>query len=124
MSPSLPWVKRVLYWTPRVLCTLFAGFVSLFALDVFAEHRGAADTAAALMIHLVPTFIVVAVLVIAWRSEGLGGLLFVALGVWYVSECWGRFPRGTLAVIGGPPMFIGLLFLLDWAYRARFGYRD
>ena len=69
-------------------------------------------------------YIVVAVLVIAWRSEGLGGLLFVALGVWYVSECWGRFPRGTLAVIGGPPMFIGLLFLLDCAYRARFGYRD
>ena len=32
--------KRLLFWTPRILCLLFAGFISLFALDVF-EGQGA-----------------------------------------------------------------------------------
>ena len=30
-------VKRLLFWTPRILCIAFAFFVSLLALDVFGE---------------------------------------------------------------------------------------
>ena len=33
-------VKPVLFWTPRILCILFAIFISLFALDVFGEGYG------------------------------------------------------------------------------------
>jgi hypothetical protein len=31
-------VKRLLFWAPRILCILFAAFVSLFALDVFDQR--------------------------------------------------------------------------------------
>ena len=56
-------VKRVLFWTPRILCILFAIFLSLFALDVFGEGLGFWKTILALLIHLVPVYIVVIVLV-------------------------------------------------------------
>ena len=66
--------KRVLFWTPRVLCIAFTAFLSLFALDVFSEGSGFWGTAAALAIHLIPTAIMVVVLVLAWRWEWIGAL--------------------------------------------------
>src|SRR5262249_53398337 len=66
--------KRLLFWTPRVLCLLFAAFISLFALDVFGESRGFWQTALALAMHLIPTFILLAVLALSWRWEWIGGL--------------------------------------------------
>ena len=47
-------MKRVLFWTPRVLCILFAMFLSLFALDVFSEGYGLWQTIGALLIPLGP----------------------------------------------------------------------
>src|ERR1035441_3495384 len=47
--------KRFLFWTPRIICILFACFVSIFALDVFQENHGFWNTLLALLIHLIPT---------------------------------------------------------------------
>ena len=76
--------RRLLFWTPRVLCLLFALFISLFALDVFGEGYGFWETLWALLMHLVPTIAVLIVLAIAWRWEWVGGILFIALGVFYI----------------------------------------
>jgi hypothetical protein len=109
--------KRLLFWTPRVLCILFAGFVSLFALDVFGEGYGFWETILALLIHLVPTYVVLILLAIAWRWEWVGAILFGALGVWYILMTRGRFPWTTYLMMSGPLFLIGVLFLLNWVYR-------
>ena len=111
-------VKRVLFWTPRVLCILFAMFLSLFALDVFSEGYGFWETIVALLLHLVPTFIVVIALVIAWRWEWIGAILFIALALFYLVWTWGRFPWITYLTISGPLFLVGALFLINWVYRA------
>src|SRR3972149_926886 len=113
-------LKRLLYWTPRVLCMLFAAFISIFAADVFGEGRGFWQTALALLMHLIPTFLIVAILVVSWRREWIGGILFIALGVLYIVWAWNR-PFGiwsTFLMIAGPPVLTGALFLLNWRYRA------
>ena len=112
-------VKRVLFWTPRVLCILFALLLSLFALDVFGEGYGFWQTIGALLLHLVPVYIVVIVLVIAWRWEWVGAIVFTALAVFYVVWMWGRFPLDTYLSISGPLVLIGVLFLFNWIYRAQ-----
>lgn len=114
-------VERGLYWTPRVLGILFAAFVSIFALDVFGEGYGFWGTILALVMHLIPTLLVLTVLVIAWRWERVGGILLIALGVFYVIESWTRthIHWSSYLVISGPLFLIGGLFLTDWAYRAR-----
>jgi hypothetical protein len=112
-------VKRVLFWTPRVLGILFAIFVSVFALDVFGEGYGLGQTIGALLLHLVPTYIVVIALVIAWRWEWVGAVLFSALAVFYVVWTWGRFPLVTYLAMSGPLILIGVLFLFNWIYRAQ-----
>lgn len=67
--------------------------------------------------HLIPSFIVVIALVVAWRWEWVGAVLFFGLAVFYVVMAWGRFPFGTYLAISGPLGLIGVLFLLNWRYR-------
>ena len=78
-------VERILFWSPRGLGILIAVFVSLFALDVFAEGYSLWETIGALLMHLIPTFVILVVLGIAWRWEWIGGFLFVVLGVLYIT---------------------------------------
>jgi hypothetical protein len=110
-------MKRILFWTPRILCILFAMFLSLFALDVFGEDQGFWETTLALLIHLIPVYIVVIVLVVAWRWEWVGAVVFNGLALLYVIWFWGRFHWCAYVGISGPMIVVGVLFLLNWIYR-------
>jgi hypothetical protein len=111
--------RRALFWAPRGLGILFAIFISLFALDAFGGERSAIEILTALAIHLVPTALVVVALVIAWRWEGIGALLFLGLALLYLATMWGRLPMASSYVlIAGPLTLIGVLFLLGRTARA------
>jgi hypothetical protein len=112
---------RALHWAPRILGILFAVFISLFALDVFAEDYSFWETTAAFIIHLIPTALVVVALVIAWRWEWVGAVLFVALGTWYIIMTRGKFDWLTYLLIPGPLFLIGALFLVSWFSRRELG---
>ena len=114
MDPSL---KRLLFWTPRVICILFTMFLSIFALDVFDGNYSFLETILAFLIHLIPNFIMIIVLVISWRWEWVGAVLFTSFGVWYIATSWGRFPLSVYVTIAGPLFLLGVLFLFNWIYR-------
>ncbi|MBN1478994.1 hypothetical protein EH223_14975 [candidate division KSB1 bacterium] len=111
--------RRILFWMPRVLTILFAIFLSLFALDVFEEGVGLREALAGFFIHLIPTYIVILFLVLAWRWEWIGALAYLALGVFYIMMTKAKFPLVTYLLISGPLFLICLLFLLDWLYRKK-----
>lgn len=107
-------LKRILTWTPHVLGILFALFISLFALDVFGMGYTFWETLWALLMHLVPTFLVLAALAVAWRWAWLGGILFLALGVGYLVLMGGQVDWIAVLLIAGPLWLVGLLFLASW----------
>jgi hypothetical protein len=111
-------VRRLLLWSPRILGILFAGFVSLFALDVFGEGYSFGEAMVALLIHLIPTYMIIIALAIAWRWDWLGGFLFVGLGLLYIILFQGRVGSMAYLIISGPPILVGLLFLVGWRYRS------
>ena len=111
--------KQVLYWTPRILGILFALFISLFALDVFGEGYGFWESVGAFLIHLVPTFVILIALFVAWRREWIGAILFVGLGMFYLVVFRGDFDWITFLIIAGPLFLIGALFFVNWLYRAQ-----
>jgi glucose-6-phosphate-specific signal transduction histidine kinase len=113
-----PLTRRVLYWTPRILGLVFAGFISLFALDVFDENQGLGPTLVAFLMHMIPTAMVLLVLGLAWRWEWVGGVVFIVLGCLYIATAWGRFHWSAYAVISGPLFLLGALFLANWIERA------
>jgi len=110
--------KRILFWSPRLLGILFAVFISLFALDVFDEAHGFWQTAAALGMHLIPTFALVIVLIVSWRWEWVGAAAFTALAVLYLAWAPARLPWAARMMIAGPLILLAGLFLANWVRRA------
>lgn len=72
-----------LHWAPRVLCILAILFVSMFALDSFDPKLTIWQQIGGFLIHLVPTYILAILLIVAWKWELIGGIVFalIALGL-------------------------------------------
>src|SRR5690242_7034637 len=76
--------QTILFWLPRGLGLLFAGFLGLFALDVFGAGYGFWETAVALLMHLIPTIVLLIVLGLSWRWPWIGAIGFMGFAIWYV----------------------------------------
>ncbi len=115
MSPR---ARAFVLWAPRMLAVVFAGFLAVFALDVFGMPGGFFQKLEALILHLVPSLLVLLALLLSWRFTWVGGVLFPLLAAAYLRLAWGRFPWSVYALIAGPLVLIGLLFWVSWAVRA------
>ena len=114
--------RRTLFWAPRALSIGFIVFLSLFALDVFDEGYGFWKTLLALAMHLIPNFVLIAVLVLAWRWEWIGAALYAAAGILYVIWACARalspaIKLNWILTIAGPAFVIAGLFLVNWWKR-------
>lgn len=112
-------LKQILYWAPRVLGILFALFVSIFALDVFGVGYGFWETVIALFMHLIPVFLLLIGLAIAWRWEWVGAVVFLGFSLWYLVTFGGQFLWSVYLLMVGPPLVIGMLFLFNWLYKPK-----
>jgi hypothetical protein len=56
-------------------------FVSLFASDAFASGLTIWQQLGGFLIHLIPSFILLAFLIVAWKWEFIGGIIFVVIGL-------------------------------------------
>lgn len=119
MSARFRLASSVLFWAPRILTLLFAVFLAMLALDVFEQPLGLRSTLAALLLHLIPTVVVLAFLAAAWRRPWVGAAVYLALGVLFLVATGGRAPWPTYAAITGTLSLIGALFLIDWLHRPR-----
>lgn len=105
----------LLRWAPRALAIAFTLFISLFALDAFEGHAGFQEKAIALFMHLIPTFVCVLTIVLAWRREWVGTVLFGALAVYYGITAWGHV--SWVLLIAGPLLVVAVLYAFAWAGR-------
>jgi len=112
--------KCTLFWAPRAMSILFIAFISMFALDVFAENVGFWKTLLALTIHLIPSLVLIAALALAWRWEWIGAVIYAAAGTLYVITILPRrLPPPSIkllwiATVALPAFVIGVLFLVNW----------
>jgi hypothetical protein len=114
--------NRALFWTLRALAIVFIAFLSMFALDVFGEGRNYLGTFLALIVHLIPMFILAAGLILAWRWEWIGTVLYGAGGTAYVFFALPRpWPPSMklvcILMISGPAFAVAALFLANLLKR-------
>ena len=106
---------RILLWLPRILGIAVALFLGVFALDAFSGQR-LAEAVPDFAKHLLPALIVLGVVAVAWRYPAFGGVAFIGFALFYAISVrrldW-------IAVIAGPLLTVGLLFL--WNAVARPG---
>ncbi len=111
--------NKFIYWAPRILSIFFICFITLFSFDVFGNDYGFWGTLVAFLMHNIPTFILIAILIISWKYEIVGGIAFLLAGMldifmtlmrnsfeWYMVS-WSL-------IIAGPAFLIGILFLVSW----------
>jgi len=58
---------KILFWLPRILCIIAILFISLFALDAFQPDLTIWQQLEAFLMHLIPSFILLILLLIAWK---------------------------------------------------------
>jgi hypothetical protein len=106
-------ISRVLVWTPRILVILFAAFISVFALDVFGEKRPFFEKILGFLIHLIPTFLIILSVIIAWRFKLIGGVLFAIVGIVFTLFFKTYTNIGRFAMLSLPLFLIGALFIIS-----------
>lgn len=72
---------KIIHWTPRILCVIAILFISLFALDAFGHGSSFWKELGDFIIHLIPSFILTIFLIIAWKWELIGGIVFLIIGL-------------------------------------------
>jgi len=119
---------KILYWTPRILCILAILFISMFALDSFEPGHTFWHQIGAFLIHLIPSFILAAMLVVAWKWELVGGIIFIAIGIGFTPFIYMHnyqmnqsvgMSIGIIATITVPFILVGVLFILSHFMRRK-----
>lgn len=112
----------VFHWLPRIICILAILFVSVFALDSFAPGLTIWQQLGAFFINLIPSFVLIAFLIVAWKWELIGGIIFLAAGLVLSPFIFNmNFNRthsigislGIIAMITLPFVIVGILFLIS-----------
>lgn len=115
--------QKILRWTPRVLCIVAILFISMFAFDSFSHERTFFQNLGSLLMHLLPTFILIAFLVVAWNWELTGGILIALTGLAATPFIYNlNFQRtqsvstslGVILMITLPLIIIGALFIISY----------
>ena len=114
---------KVLHWLPRILCILAILFISMFSLDAFAPGLTLWQQLGGFLIHNIPSFVLLAVLIVAWKWEKVGGIILTILGlalcifVFILNYKRNHFPVATsllnTLIIAIPFVLAGILFILS-----------
>jgi len=113
---------KTFFWAPRILGILAICFISMFALDAFQPGMTIWEQLRVFLMHLIPTFILLAIFLLAWKKELIGGIIFVAIGLVltpliYIhnynmnGSVW--MSLGVILLITFPFILIGILFIID-----------
>lgn len=98
----------------------YAGFLSIFALDVFEGDKGFLSILIELMIHLTPTFLLILIVFLSWKREWIAGIsnfLLAAYWIWWAQSR--SFPWLNYLTIVGPLLLTGILFWICWFDRRK-----
>ena len=94
----------------RVLGVLAILFISSFALDVFVPGRPLPQALLGFLIHLIPSYVLTAFLIVAWRLPLVGGILFLVVST-VPFMMLDRNPLWVNALLAGPFVLTGALFV-------------
>lgn len=112
-------LAKLLYWSPRIAGIVIIFFVSLFALDVFAEGYSISEMLVGFFIHMLPSFALMIVLALAWRREWIGFVAFTGAAVFFLLLVLQNDPLeglGTTLLFSAPLFVIALLFGVNWRW--------
>ena len=119
---------KIIHWTPRILCIIAILFISLFAADAFGHGGGFWKELGDFIIHLIPSFILLVFLIIAWKWELIGGIVLTVIGlvmtpiVYSHNFAMNQNVGMSLVVIASitfPFIVVGVLFIISYYMKKK-----
>jgi len=119
---------KIYHSLPRIIGILAILFISLFALDAFQPGLTVWQQIGAFLLHLIPSFILTILLIIAWKWEYIGGIIFVIIGlglspvVFIHNYNMNHTVWLSLVIISSitlPFAVVGLLFIVNHYHRKK-----
>jgi hypothetical protein len=93
-------------------------FLAMFSLDVISPELTLKQIIIGLFMHNIPVLLLLLVLIISWKYEMVGGVVFLLAGLLYIIMMAIRLSWHTVLpwslLIAGPAFFIGILFMINW----------
>jgi hypothetical protein len=123
-------INKFIFWTPRILAILFILFLAMFSLDIFDGNYGFWGTIVGLFMHNIPSMLLLIVLIISWKHELVGAIVFILAGILYIARLlmtilmnpppqW--YMLSWSLTIAGPAFLVGILFLIGWRQKKKLG---
>ncbi len=112
-------INKFVYWTPRILGIIFILFLMMFSLDIFESGLTVWQIAIGLFMHNIPALILLIILIISWKHEIVGGIVFNIAGLLYIfmlamNPNFEWYMISYSIFISGPAFLVGILFMINW----------
>jgi hypothetical protein len=112
-----PRLAKIIHWAPRVAAILIIFFVGLFSLDVFAMQASPLELLGGILMHNIPSIVMIILLIFAWKRPEVGFVAFLAAAVIFTFF----FLRGidslpNLLLFVFPVLLVAFLFYADWKW--------
>jgi cell division protein FtsW (lipid II flippase) len=113
---------RVLHWLPRIICIMGILFISMFSIDALNSELTIWQQIRSLSMHLIPSFVLILLLLLSWKRELIGGIIFMIIGLGFSpiifihnfkmnQSIW--MSLGVISVITIPFAIVGVLFIVS-----------
>ena len=119
---------KLLHWIPRIICILAILFISLFAADAFEPGLTIWQQLGDFFFHLIPSFVLLGFLLLAWKRELIGGIIFTVIGIAFSPFVFMMnyhrnhsiaISLGIILLITVPFIVVGILFIVSHHFKKR-----
>jgi hypothetical protein len=119
---------KIAHWLPRILCILAILFIGMFSLDAFDPKLTLGQQLLGFLMHNIPTLILIAVLIISWKWEFIGGIIFLAIGIIFTPFIFIHnyqmnhsvgISLGIVMLITFPFIVVGCLFIVSHSVKKK-----
>jgi hypothetical protein len=86
----------------------------IFAGDVFNKDQSTTQTILDLLLHFIPTAIVLFLVVIAHQRPLVGSIIFAINGLVYIITGWANLHWTAHVIIAGPLLVLSILYIMSY----------
>lgn len=117
----MPEVSKIrsdkLLWIPRIMTIILILFFSIFSFDVFSMDGSFLQKIGGFLIHNIPSFLLIIILIVAWKRPPVGGAALLAFGI-LITFFFRTYDSITSFLLISVTLFInGGLYLLLYLIR-------
>lgn len=97
-----------------IIGILYALALLVFAADVFSKAQSVSQTFYDLLLHLIPTAVILLIVVVAYNRSLIGAIIFLVLGLMYIITGWANLHWTAHVLIAGPLLVLSALYITAW----------